>query len=193
MRKFWNYKLSGLFGLIYLFINALINTFKDKATTFFLSSNLNSKSKKVFIQSGTILRYPQNIKLGNSVRIGRNVSMVTEINTAQLNIGDNTFINKSCHIDYSGDLDIGSNCTISEEVMIQTHSHGFEPHSIPVPLSLNIEDNVWIGARATIMHNVNKIGNNSIVAACSVVTKDIPPNVIVAGNPAKIIKSLGEN
>ena len=54
-----------------------------------------------------------------------------------------------------------------------------------------IEDNVFIGARSIIMKGVH-IGNGSVVGAGSVVTKDVPANVIVAGNPAKIVKYLSQ-
>jgi acetyltransferase-like isoleucine patch superfamily enzyme len=52
-----------------------------------------------------------------------------------------------------------------------------------------IEDDVWLGFNSTVLKGV-KIGKGSIVAACSVVTKDVPPNVIVAGNPAKLVRSI---
>jgi acetyltransferase-like isoleucine patch superfamily enzyme len=190
LNKFWNYKLSRVIGFFYLFISAIIDKIKDKITTTSLSNNLNIKSKNIFIQYGTIIRYPKNINIFDNVKIGRDVSITTEFDISSLIISENTFINKLCHIDYTGDLDIGKNCTISEEVMIQTHDHGFDPRSKAIKCPLVIEDNVWIGARATILHNVNTIGENSIVAACSVVTKDVPSNVIVGGNPAKIIKYL---
>jgi acetyltransferase-like isoleucine patch superfamily enzyme len=54
-----------------------------------------------------------------------------------------------------------------------------------------IEQNVWIAAGATIIGGVT-VGENSVVAAGSVVTKDVPPNTLVAGNPAKIIRSIDE-
>jgi hypothetical protein len=57
---------------------------------------------------------------------------------------------------------------------------------------VHIGNNVWVGDHATVLKGVS-IGDNSIVAACSVVTKDVPPNVIVAGNPARIVKELDAN
>ena len=74
--------------------------------------------------------------------------------------------------------------------MIETHSHGLEPRSKPKKKPLLIEDNVWIGAHVTILPNVNTIGENSIIGAGSIVTKDVKPFSIVAGNPAKHIKDI---
>jgi len=192
MNKFWNNKTRGLFGFLYVSTSAFMDKIKDKISTILLVNNLQIKSSNIFIQHGVILRYPKNIKLLDNVRIGRDVSLTTELSDSILTINESTFINKCCHIDYTGDVSIGKNCTISEEVMIQTHDHGFNPRNKPTKCPLIIEDNVWIGTRATILHNVNTIGKNSIIAACSVVTKDVPDNVIVGGNPAGVIRVLDE-
>lgn len=61
-----------------------------------------------------------------------------------------------------------------------------------IPLRVIIGNNVWIGAHATILPGIN-IGNNAVIAAGAVVTKDVLANTVVAGNPAKIIKYLEEN
>lgn len=192
MNKFWNNKTRGLFGFLYLSTSAFMGKLKDKISTTLLSNNLQIRSNNIVIQHGAILRYPKNIKILDNVRIGRDVSITTELSDSVLTIKESTFINKLCHIDYTGNLTIGKNYTISEEVMIQTHDHGFNPRSKPTRCPLIIEENVWLGARATILHNVNTIGKNSIIAACSVVTKDVPDNVIVGGNPAKVIKYLDD-
>ena len=180
-------------GALYQFFPAFYLSMKDKISTVVQIQNLNRKSgKNNVIQAKTIIRFPGNLILGSSVHIGRDVTISTEIASAVLNIGNNSQISKGCSIDYTGDLIIGKNCTFSEEVMIQTHDHGLNPHSQPTPLPLTIHDGVWIGTRATVLHQVSTIGENSIIAACSVVTKDVPDNVIVAGNPAKIIRYLNE-
>lgn len=90
---------------------------------------------------------------------------------------------------------IGDNVMISPEVMILTGNHDFsdknklliEQKIITKPVKIG--NDVWIGARALILPGV-EVGERSIIAAGSIVTKDIPSNVIVGGNPARIIKNL---
>lgn len=190
LNRFWNKKTKGFLGGMYQFIPAVYYNILDKYSSKVQGLNLYKIGSKTTIQCKTIIRDPKNIELGNNVNIGRFVRLSSEIQTSKLYIGNNTSIAQKSHLDYSGNLTIGNHCTISEEVMIETHDHGLNPKNPAIPLSLDIEENVWIGTRATIMHNVSRIGKNSIIGACSVVTKDVPENVIVAGNPAKIIKAI---
>ncbi|MFS0559945.1 sugar O-acetyltransferase [Terribacillus sp. 179-K 1B1 HS] len=89
-------------------------------------------------------------------------------------------------------VDIGDNCMIGPNVGIYTAGHSIQPagrteegYAIPI----TIGNDVWIGGSCTILAGVT-IGDNSIVAAGSVVTKDVPANTIAAGNPAKHIKNI---
>jgi len=109
---------------------------------------------------------------------------------ANLELGS-SYINAGSQIRCMESIKIGNNCAIARNVMIMdfdahpiTYSDG-STNSITKPIV--IEDNVWIGAGSTILKGVT-IGKGAIVGAGSVVTKDVPANVIVAGNPAKIIK-----
>ena len=92
-----------------------------------------------------------------------------------------------------GPVEIGNNIILAQHVVISGLNHGYENISTPIrfqPCSTNkviIEDDSWIGANAVITAGVT-IGKHAIVAAGSVVTKDVPPYCIVAGNPAKVIK-----
>lgn len=115
--------------------------------------------------------------------------------------GDKVKISRNVDIDYTGDLEIGSGVIIAEGVKILTHGHDYLgvrnsavlPDTNRVYLTkLTIEDNVWIGSRAIIMPDVKTIGKNSIIQAGSLVTKAVPANVIVGGNPAKIITEFPE-
>lgn len=190
MSRFWNKKTKGLLGAFYQLVPAYYYNILDKYSTKVQRLNLLKAGVNSTIQCKTIICDPNNITLGDNVNIGRYVRLSSEIPTSKLTIGNGTTIAQKSHLDYSGNLTIGVNCTVSEEVMVETHDHGLDPYNKAIPLPLEIEDNVWIGTRATIMHNVSKIGKNSIVGACSVVTKDVPENVIVAGNPARIIKKI---
>ena len=107
--------------------------------------------------------------------------------------GDGTKISRNVSIDISADVLIGERCCISEEVMILTHEHDvkdFMDKELITVSPLVIEDDVFIGTRAIILPNVNKIGHNSFIGAGSIVTKDVPALTLVAGNPAKIIRSM---
>lgn len=104
-----------------------------------------------------------------------------------LSIGKNSVVNQKCRLDNRGGIVIGDEVSISPEVHILTADHDvyaadFRGREKPV----RIEDHVFIGSRATILPGVT-IGRGGAVGAGSVVTKDVPPYVVVAGNPAKEI------
>jgi acetyltransferase-like isoleucine patch superfamily enzyme len=106
-------------------------------------------------------------------------------------IGKNIFINFDCVFLDLGGIIIEDNVLIAPKVSLLSEGHPIEPkhrHAL-VPKAIHIKKNAWIGAGATILHGVT-IGENSVVAAGSVVSKNVPDNVIVAGTPAKIIKKI---
>lgn len=106
---------------------------------------------------------------------------------AKLEVGSG-FCNSNVKIRCSKKITIGNDVAISHDVTIMdsdAHYIDYENYEISKPVY--IEDNVWIGTRTTILKGV-RIGKGSVVAAGSVVTKDVPPNSIVAGIPARVIK-----
>ncbi len=108
-----------------------------------------------------------------------------------ISVGKNVFINSGCHFQDQGGIFIGDNCLIGHCVVMATLNHGFEPNkrNSMTPSHIILEKNVWIGSNSTILQGVI-IGENAIVAAGSVVTKDVPANTVVAGVPARIIKQI---
>jgi acetyltransferase-like isoleucine patch superfamily enzyme len=108
-----------------------------------------------------------------------------------ITIGKNVFINSGCHFQDQGGIFIGDGVLIGHNVTLATLNHGFMPEDRGTlyPAPIIIGKNVWIGANATILPGVT-IGENSIIAAGAVITKDIPENVIAGGVPAKIIKKI---
>lgn len=112
-----------------------------------------------------------------------------------ITVGDNFYTNTNCCILDCAKVTIGNNVWIGPNVGIYTPNHAFDSkersdgyeRSLPIVIG----DNVWIGGGVNIIGGVT-IGGNSIIGAGSVVTKDIPSGVIVAGNPAKIIREITE-
>ncbi|MEO7049572.1 MAG: sugar O-acetyltransferase [Ferruginibacter sp.] len=112
----------------------------------------------------------------------------------EISIGRNVFINQNCTLYDLGGLDIADDVMIGPNVSIITAGHPVEPllrRTITIGKPITIERNVWIATGATIIGGVT-IGENSVVAAGSVVTKDVPPNTLVGGNPARAIRSIKE-
>ena len=189
LRLIWNGKPRGVVSAILLFISSAFFILLDHLTTFFVSLNLNKVGKNVRIHSGITYRYPGNIEIGNNVSIARRVKLISENKDAKLKIDDNVILTFDVKIDFSGGVFIGKNTLISKNTIIETHSHGLDPHSEPEYKELYIGENVWIGMNSTILSDAGKVGSNSIVAAGSMVTKEVPPNCVVGGIPAKFIKS----
>lgn len=105
--------------------------------------------------------------------------------------GKNVFLNTGCSFQDRGGITIGDGALIGMNVSISTLNHGFskETRNTTYSSPVVIGNNVWIGTGANILPGVT-IGENSVVAAGAVVTKDVPADVIVAGVPAKVIKEL---
>lgn len=113
---------------------------------------------------------------------------------ADISVGRNVFINQNCTFYDLGGLDIGDDVMIGPNVSIITSGHPIEPslrRASVIAKPVVIERNVWIAAGATIIGGVT-VGENSAVAAGSVVTKDVPRNTLVGGNPARVIRSIAD-
>ena len=105
--------------------------------------------------------------------------------------GDNFYVNAHCHI--LGEISFGDNVLIAPKVIIWGRDHGFKKDQLINKQAYNrkpikIGNDVWIGACAIVLKGVT-IGDGAIIAAGSVVTKDVEPYTIVAGNPAKVIRN----
>ena len=108
-----------------------------------------------------------------------------------IKIGKNVFINSGCCFQDQGGIEIGDDVLIGQQVVIATLNHDFNPQNRASMYHspVKVGNRVWIGAHATICPGVS-IGDNSIIAAGAVVTKNVPEGCVVAGVPAKIIKYI---
>lgn len=110
-----------------------------------------------------------------------------------ITLGKGVFINSGCQFQDQGGITIGDNALIGPKTVIATLNHGFIPEERGSldPKPVKIGKRVWIGANVTVLPGVT-IGNNSIIGAGAVVTKDVPANTIVGGVPAKQIGTIPE-
>ena len=108
-----------------------------------------------------------------------------------LHIEKNVFINSGCRFQDQGGVYIGEQSLIGHNVILATLNHNIDPnHRADLfPKPIHIGKRVWVGSGSIILPGVT-IGDNSIIGGGSIVTKDVHPNVIVAGNPAKFIKNI---
>jgi len=109
-------------------------------------------------------------------------------------VGRNVFVNQNCTFYDLGGIDIGDEVMIGPNVSLITSGHPVEPsqrRAFVTARPIVIERNVWIAAGATIIGGVT-VGENAVVAAGSVVTRDVPPNTLAGGNPARVIRSIGD-
>jgi maltose O-acetyltransferase len=110
-------------------------------------------------------------------------------------LGDHVFINYQCVILDNNTVRIGNHVMIGPSVQIYTAAHDLRAETRiqgwEIAKPVEIEDNVWIGGGAIILPGV-KVGRNAVVGAGSVVTRDVPANTVVAGNPARVIKKIDQ-
>lgn len=111
-----------------------------------------------------------------------------------IHVGKNVFINSGCRFQDHGGITLGDGTLVGHNVVFATLNHGFaaDDRGSTYPKPIRTGKNVWIGANATILPGV-VIGDNAIVAAGAVVTKDVPADTIVGGVPAKEIGKIDKH
>ena len=170
--------------------------------------SINLLKTKLFFPKARLIRFPFDIRGKKYIKYGKNFTTGTGCrieaykffsDSPKLIIGNNVQINDYVHLACGQSLIIEDDVLIASKVYISDINHGNysgENQSFPEEKAKNrkifsktvkICENVWIGENAIILPGI-EIGKNSIIGAGSVVTKNVPENCIVAGNPAKIIK-----
>ena len=157
------------------------------------SKRFKGNKIKALVSTGCKFESLENMSFTENIYIGRNSFFSS--NGGSIKIGSNVAFNSNVHINSSvgGEILIGDNVLIGPNVVMRTANHKYDDLTIPMNMQghsiqdIIIENNVWIAANVVVLGGV-KIGTGSIIAAGSIVTKDIPTNVIAGGIPAKILK-----
>lgn len=188
--KIWH-KAKPLLNILYL-----INKFSPKRFAQYNLSKFRFKSGWIAMANRYILLK----RLGAQIS-GRGYCIIQPnvciMHPEKLKIGNNVTINENSSLECSGGIQIGDNVMIGHGVSIISNTHNYQRTDIPMNQQgetfkkITIGNNVWIGAKATIILGV-KIGNNAIIGANSFVNKDVNENEIVAGVPAKVIRTRGK-
>ena len=141
------------------------------------------------------------VKNEGQLLLGDRVRLASEISTLELKvgpgailqIGDRVLINHGCSIGATELVRIGDGCNIGSQcILIDNAFHELDPerrNEQPASAPVILEDNVWLAARVIVLPGV-RIGKNSVIGAGSVVTRDVPPDVLAAGIPAKVLRPL---
>lgn len=178
MKKITKKRISVVFGTILSNFVMLFRILRFNNIRYNVLSYVHRKAR--------IITYSGKIRIGKS-HICDNTEIMADGGT--IVISDKCFINRNCTVCSHSFIVIGEGTTIGPNVCIYDHDHDVKIRGNYICSDVIIGSRVWIGANSTILKGV-KIGDNSIVAAGSVVTNDVLPNTIVAGVPAKTIRVL---
>ena len=115
---------------------------------------------------------------------------------AHVHFGNNVYANFNLTLVDDTDIYVGDKVMFGPNVTVATAGHPIDPElryqAMQYNIPVHIGENVWIGANAVVLPGIT-IGDNSVIGAGSVVTKDIPPNVIAVGNPCRVLREIGEH
>ena len=157
---------------------------------FFIKRRLDACGRFFRAERGVrILRRNSFISAGRKVQLHRDVKLSAwgGARQARITIGDNTSIGDRTEIHSGNSVEIGAGCNIAWDVCIMDRDYHKFNSETEILKPVKIGDNVWIGCGCILLKGVS-IGDGAVVAAGSVVTRDVPPACLAAGNPAKVIK-----
>ncbi|HEY7160936.1 MAG TPA: acyltransferase [Acidobacteriota bacterium] len=183
--------------------------FRKCGSRLFIGKNVNlqfhnhiSLGRNVLIGDYTYINgFSQNgFHVGNNVRIREFgwMQATSDLNDPGkgLQISDDVYIGPRCYFGAGGGITIGSKVVIGASVELLAENHRFEDSEIPIQdqgvsrKGIVIEDDVWIGNSVIVLDGV-RIGRGAVIGAGSIVTKDVPVNAVIVGNPARILKYRG--
>ena len=196
-----------IFGALFFHLHNIWLIFWRRTKQFFFYEPMfryrcTSVGKSLYIEVNfpLILGYGS-IFVGDNVIIGGNATFIVSYKTnpdPTIFIGNNVYIGYASLLSCADSISIGNNVRVAEGCRIfDNNNHPVDPvaRTRNEPVGENdiapvvLEDETWIGAHSTILKGVT-VGRGSVVATCSVVTKDVPAMTVVAGNPAKVVKQI---
>jgi maltose O-acetyltransferase len=135
------------------------------------------------------------VVLGEGVSLNGTVVPIELVTytSGSIEIGNHTFINYGSSIAARASVKIGSHCHLGHYAFVMDNDqHDVVMHTeLPPSNPVIIEDHVWIGSKTVVLPGV-RIGSRAVIGAGSIVTKDIPPQCVAAGNPARVLRHLTE-
>lgn len=158
----------------------------------FERSQLGACGQDVVIEEGVLVFHPEHVFLGDRVYVGHQ-TMLKGYHQNELRIGAGSWIGQQCFFHSAGGIVIGQSVGIGPGVKVLTSVHAEAARSTPIldaPLSfasVHIEDGADLGVGAIVLPGV-RIGRGAQVGAGAVVTRDVPPYAVVAGNPARVLR-----
>ncbi len=158
----------------------------------FKKTDFSKIGKNVVIEDRVLIFHPENIEIEDRVYIGHD-AIIKGYYKNKIVIKEGSWIGQQCFFHGGGGISVGKNVGIGPAVKIITSYHGAKNIKEPVLHAelkfkkVIVEDNCDIGTGAIILPGVT-IGHDSIIGAGAIVTKDIPPFFVAAGNPARVIK-----
>lgn len=147
--------------------------------------------RKTIVGGHTILMHPNNIRIGSNCLILDHVYIRTGLK-GSVELGDYCAINSFAKIFAHGGVHVGDHAQIGPDCLITTTSHDYNKSLHTNFLPVHIDEWAWVGGKAILLPGIT-VGAHSVIGAGSVVTKNVPPYTLVAGNPARFIRRINQD
>lgn len=163
---------------------------------FYLKRRLYTCCSLLLVDNTVSMRLRARLLHRLGARVGAGVSVrsgLLVLERFDFTLGDGVFIGNQCVFDCSAPIHVGTNVFMASGVILVTGTHAIGPHDLRAgaftPRGVIIGDGCWIGTRVILLPGV-RIGAGAVVGAGSVVTRDVAPDTVVAGNPARLLRHL---
>lgn len=164
-------------------------------------NRMSNEARKITFELNTVYHTPDEVRKYFSLLFDKEVDAFFRVFPPfytdfgkNITVGKNVFINACCHFQDHGGVTLGDDCLVGHNEVFATLDHGTAPEDqgtvYPAPIRLG--NNVWVGSNSTILRGVT-IGDNAIIAAGSVITKDVAADSVVGGVPARYIQNIDKN